>query len=106
MLTHPTKQRLINTGLWAGNRNGTKMSSRNRNVAFAESQQHIVYPTNPRLALDDSVKDWLHVRRRAADNAEHLGRCRLMLQRFTQFCVALLQFLEQPHVLNGDDSLV
>ena len=29
-----------------------------------------------------------------------------MLQGLAQFCVALLQFLEQPHVLDGDHGLV
>ena len=29
-----------------------------------------------------------------------------MLQRLAQFCVALLQFLEQPHVFDGDDGLI
>ena len=29
-----------------------------------------------------------------------------MLQRLAQFCVALLQFFEQPHVLDGDHRLV
>ena len=29
-----------------------------------------------------------------------------MLQRLAQFCVALLEFFEQPYVLDGDDRLV
>ena len=57
-------------------------------------------------ALDDGVEHRLHVRGRAADDAEHLGRCRLMLQRLAQFCIALLDFFEQPHVLDGDHGLV
>ena len=72
----------------------------------AKSQHHIIDPTNPRRALDDGVEHRLHVGRRAADDAEHLGRRRLMLQRLAQFRVALLEFLEQPHVLDGDDRLV
>ena len=82
------------------------MSPRNHSVPLAESQHHIINPTNPGGALDDGVEDRLHVRGRAADDAEHLGRCRLMLQGLAQFCVALLEFLEQPHVLDGDDRLV
>ena len=72
---------------------------------LAESQHHVINPTNPCGALDDGVEHRLHVRRRPADDAEHLGGCRLMLQGFAQFCVALLQFFEQPHVLDGDDRL-
>ncbi len=82
------------------------MSPRNHSVPLAESQHHVINPTNPRGALDDGVEDRLHVRRRAADDAEHLGRCRLMFQRFAQFCVALAELLEQPDVLDGDDRLV
>ena len=33
------------------------------------------------------------------------ARRRLMLQSLAQFCVALLDLLEQPHVLDGDDGL-
>ena len=82
------------------------MSTRNHSVALAEPQHHVINPTNPRGALDDGVEDRLHVRGRPADDAEHLGRCSLMLQGLPQFCVALLEFLEQPHVLDGDDSLI
>ena len=73
---------------------------------LAESQHHVINPTNPRGALDDRIEDRLNVRGRAADDAEHLGRCRLMLQGLAQFRVALLQFLEQPHVLDRDHGLV
>ena len=66
------------------------MSPRNHNVPVVESQDHVIDPTNPRGALDDGIQDRLHVRRRAADDAEHLGRCRLMLQGLAQFCIALL----------------
>ena len=67
---------------------------------------HVINPTNPRSALDDGVEDRLHVGRRAADDAEHLGCCRLMLQRLAQFRVALPEFLEQPHVLDRDHGLI
>ena len=106
MLAHPAKLWLINTDLDAANGYGTKMSPRNHHVALAESQQHVIDPTNPSGALDDGVEHRLHVRRRAADDAEHLGRRRLMLQRLAQFRVAFLQFLEQPHVLDGDHRLI
>ena len=106
MLAHPAKLWLINTDLDAAIRYRTKMSPPNHSFALAESQHHVIDPTNPRGALDDGVEDRLHVRRRPADDAEHLGRCRLMLQRLAQFCVALLEFLEQPHVLDGDNGLI
>ena len=106
MLAHPAILWLINTDLDAPDGYGTKMSPRNHNVPVTESQNHIIDPTNPRGALDDGVEHRLHIRGRAADDAEHLGRCRLMLQRLAQFCVALAEFFEQPHVFDGDDRLI
>ena len=38
---------------------GTEMSPRNRNVAFAEPQQHVIDPTNPGGALDDGIENRL-----------------------------------------------
>src|SRR5262249_37620266 len=105
MLANPAMVWLINIDLDAANRDGTKMRPRRHNVPVAESQQHVINPANSRCALDDRVEDGLHVRRRAADDTEHFSRCRLMLQGLVQFRVAFLDFLEQPHVLNGDDSL-
>src|SRR5262249_25820862 len=58
-----------------------------------------------RRALDNRVEHRLHIRWRAADDAEHFGCGRLMLQRFAQFGVALLDLLEQANILNSDDGL-
>ncbi len=106
MFAHPEILWLINTDLKALAWYGTKMSPCNHSAPLAKSQQDVVDPTNPGGALDDGVEDRLYIRWRAADDAEHLGRCRLMLQRLAQFCVALLDLLEQPHVLNRDHRLV
>ena len=55
---------------------------------------------NSRAALShDRVEHRLRVRRRAADDAQHLGRGRLLLQR-------LLRFVEQARVLDRDHRLV
>ena len=95
MLAHPAKPWFIHTDLDATNGQGTKMSPRNHFVPSWSRSTHVINPTNPCGALDDGIEDRLHVRRRAADDAEHLGRCRLMLQCLTQFCIALLEFLKQ-----------
>ena len=94
MFAQPAKPWLINTDLDSVNGHGTKMSPRNGIVPFVESQHHVIDPANPSGAFYDGVENWLHVRRRAADDAEHLGRCCLMLQGLAQFRVALLDFLE------------
>src|SRR5262245_19620772 len=82
------------------------MSPRNKAASLAESQYHVIDSTNLCGDLDDRVEHRLHVSRRAADDAEHLGGCRLMLEGFTQFRVAFLDLFEQPHVLNGDYCLI
>ena len=82
------------------------MSSRNHASSLAESQLNIVDSTNSRCALNDSIEHRLHVGRRAADYAEHLGGCGLMLQRLAQFRITFAKLLEQSNVLNGDNGLV
>src|SRR5262245_19528090 len=94
MLAHPMILWLINTDLDAAKGYRPKMSATNHNVALQESQSHVINSTNPRGALDDRVEDGLHVRRRATDDAEHLGGCGLMLQGFAQLCIAILDLLE------------
>src|SRR5262249_8070153 len=106
MLAEPTKFRIIDANLGSATRPRAKMSPRNHCAPFLEAQQHIIDPANPGGALDDGVEDWLHVRGRAADNAEHFGGRGLMLQGLAQFSVALLDFLEQPHVFYCDHRLV
>src|SRR5262245_30323606 len=82
------------------------MRPRNQIVALTESQLHVINSANARSTFDDSIQERLHVRRRAADDAQHLGRRRLMLQGLPQFCVALLDLFEQSHVLDRDHGLV
>src|SRR5262249_26747699 len=108
MLAHPTISWIINTDLYEASDYwySTYSSPRDQTVLLAESQHHVIYSTNSSRALHDGIEDRLHVRGRTADNAEHLGRCRLMFQRLSQFCIALLDFLEQPNVLDSDHRLI
>ena len=62
---------------------------------------------------DDGVKDGLQIGRRARDHPQNFGRGRLLLERLGHLgmglgerAVLLLQFREQPHVLDGNDGLV
>src|SRR5260370_37267950 len=48
--------------------------------------------------LQQRLQNTLKVERRAADGLEHVGGCRLLLQRFPQLG-------EQPHVLDRNYSL-
>src|SRR5262249_61849966 len=81
------------------------MGPQNHNAALVQPQHHVVNAANPRSAFYDGIEHWLHVRGRAADDAEHLGCCRLMLQRLSQFCIAFLDLLKQSHVLDSDHCL-
>src|SRR5262245_30171654 len=96
MITHPAILWRIDTyrDSATAKRYGTKVGPLNQSVPLAQSQHHVINPTNPCGALDDGVEDWLHICGRAADDAKHLSRCRLMLQRLTQLCIALLQLFE------------
>src|SRR5215475_10386772 len=107
MFANPALLWLIHTDFFAtvGDGNVTKMSPRNHSVPISESQQYVIDPANLCSTLDDSIEYRLHIRRRSANDAEHLGCCRLMLQRLAQFRVALFQLFEQPDVLNGDNRL-
>ena len=93
MLAHPAK-------LWfiGADSSGQKLCDQNEPaqsyVPLAKSQHNVIDPTNPGGALDDGVEDRLHVGGRAADDAEHLGGRRLMLQGLAQFRIALLEFFE------------
>src|SRR4029450_1230476 len=106
VLAHPANLWSIDTDLPADIKYGTKMSPRNHSVPLAEPQQHGINPTNPGGARDGGGQHRLHVGGRPADDAEHLGCRRLMLQGLAQFCVAFLQFFEEPYVLDGDDGLI
>src|SRR5215831_15642142 len=81
------------------------MRPHNHSVSLAESECRVIDSTNAGGALHDCIEHWLHVRRRAADDAEHLGGCGLMFQGLAQFCIALLEFFEQPHILDSDYRL-
>src|SRR5512144_2896552 len=91
---HPTELRLINVNLETAVWDVTKMRSRQHVVGLAESQHYIIYATDARSTFHDRVEHRLYIRRRPADDAQHLGRCSLVLQCFAQFRVALLQFFE------------
>src|SRR5262249_51124707 len=106
VLAQPAVLRFVHTDLVAVDWHGTKMSLRNKATSLPKSQHHVINPTNPSGALDDGIKHRLHVCGRATDDPQHLTRRLLVLQSLPQFCIALLDLLEQPHVLDGDHRLI
>src|SRR5262249_54943182 len=108
MLSNPAMVQFFNAYCFAASayRYGSKMSPNDFHAFFNEPQYHVIDPTNLGGAFYDSVQHRLHVRRRAADDTQDLGRRRLMFQRFAQLRIPLLNFFEQSHVLDGDHRLV
>ena len=100
MYTHPAMPWIITADRYTDMRYRTKMSARNHFVALAESQNNVVNTANLSRALDDGIEHRPHVRRRAADDAEHFGSRRLVLQRLGELMPAILQLFgrlgEQP----------
>src|SRR5262245_22549860 len=63
-------------------------------------------PTESDGILGQCFEDGLKVKRRATNHLEHFACRRLLLQSFGEVSVAFLQFFEQPHIFDSDDSLV
>src|SRR5262249_24447302 len=55
--------------------------------------------------IQHGFKHRLQIGTRAGDNAQHLRRRRLLLQRFSKFDGSLAQLVQQPRILDGDDGL-
>src|SRR6266567_2950209 len=62
--------------------------------------------TKMRYGFGKRIEHRLQVERRAADDLEDLGGRGLLLQGLGEFPAARLNFVEQPHVLDGDHCLV
>ena len=70
-------------------------------------------PTELRGTRGNRIEGRLDVRRRAADHAQNVARCRLLLEgladlsvRLSERSVLLLQLGKEPHILDGDHRLV
>jgi hypothetical protein len=55
VFSDPAKVRLTNADPGKTRWYGTEVSPRNRNVTFAESQQHVINATNPRCTFDNGI---------------------------------------------------
>jgi hypothetical protein len=66
----------------------------------------LVGAAEPHRAFDERFQHGLEIERRAADDLQDLARRGLLFQRLGQLAIAGLEFLEQPHVLDGDDRLI
>src|SRR4029450_12584360 len=90
LLSQPARYRLLDTDLGKSLGYRTKKRPPNHSTALSKPQHHIIDPTNPNSALNNGVEHRLHVCRRAADDAQHLGRCRLVVPGLTPLCGALV----------------
>ncbi len=70
-----------------------------QNIAVAKQQRAEVRLTKPRRALKHGVKHWRQISGRRGNDAQYIGRRRLLFEGFAQLG-------KQPRVLNGDDGLI
>ena len=76
------------------------MATRLNNIAFDATNMTASSASHSRAAFSATTsKHRLNIRRRAGDDAQDLARRRLLLQR-------LFEFLEQPHIFDGDHGLI
>ena len=68
-------------------------------ITFDTTGSRIVCARRTAPHLRDRIQHRLNISWRTGDHAKDFARRRLLLQRF-------LEFVEQPHVLDGDDRLV
>ena len=62
-------------------------------------------PDEPDGICNYRVEHRLYLGGRGCNNAEHLPCRGLLLQSLTEGAIAILQFVEQPHVLDSNDRL-
>src|SRR5262249_51916051 len=78
---------------------GPMMRRQSEFVTLNEPNQCVIGPAHLSGTFGYRIQYRLDVRRRAGDDPKDCTSRRLLLQRF-------LEFLEQPHVLDGDHRLV
>ena len=64
-----------------------------------------IFASQSRVAFARCLQHRFEIKGRAADDLEHVGGGGLLLERFGQIVGALMQFLKQSGILDGDDRL-
>src|SRR6516165_4920947 len=82
------------------------MRTEHNYVAVAEKDPRVQRFAQTGGIRDDRVQNRLKIARRFADDAQHLCGSGLLLQRLGELARARLHLLKQPHIFNGDESLV
>ena len=88
--------------LWTGHFQGGQLDQ----LAIAELHLAIGGLAETTRAPGNDLEHWLGVGLSLADGPQYLTGGRLPGDGLRQLGIARLQFLEQPHVLDGDDGLV
>src|SRR5262249_16852401 len=87
-------------------RGGVVSSRDTQHLPVEAEDAGLLCPAQPDAILGQALDDGLEVESRPADDLEQLTGCCLLLERFRQVLVASSQLLEQPHILDCNDSLV
>jgi hypothetical protein len=74
--------------------------------AFVAGDECVLGRAQPRRGFDDGVENRLQIGGRPADHIENVRSRRLVLERFLKAGGSILDLVEQPNVLDGDDRLV
>src|SRR3954447_7872510 len=77
-----------------------------KHLALPDRKRPLRIAAKPRGRLEESVEHWLQVEGRTTDDPEHLACRGLVFERFLKVVGAVLQFVEQPRVLDRDHRLV
>src|SRR5215831_7238864 len=75
-------------------------------LAIIEQEVSKVGLANAHGVGEHGLEDGLKLAGRRTDDAQYLGRRRLLLQRLAEFARALLLSLKQSDVFNGDSRLI
>src|SRR5262249_17591091 len=77
-----------------------------KNFAFVQKQVSEISRTNLRRVRQHGLKHWLKLTGRRTDYFKHFRGRRLLLQRLGKVARARLHLVKQPHILDGNYSLV
>jgi hypothetical protein len=89
-----------------GRSNLTMVRYEAQTIAKHLKDRGVIRIAQARGGLDQRIKYPLHIERRPADDLQNVGGGRLLVQCLLQLTGPGLHLLEQPRVLDGDNSLV
>ena len=75
-------------------------------IALALEEPSVIGVAQPRRRFHERIEHRLQIESRLANDLEHIGGHSLLLQGFSKSLGALLNFLEQSYILDGNCRLI